>query len=116
MNMQEENVREGNKDSSDDDSLVVAFQFMGMAAKLASNGQYSDTDILLDTGSTMSVFKNKKMLLNVRRSKRVLRAYSNGGYQDSDTVGDFPGMFTVWHNPHSMLNILALCDVKKNSG
>ena len=53
------------------------------------------------------------MLLNVRKSNRVLRAYSNGGFQDSDTVGDFPGMFTVWHNPDSMLNILSMCDVKK---
>ena len=86
---------------------------MGLADKLASNGNYSDTDILLDTGSTMSVFKNKKMLLNVRKSKRVLRAYSNGGFQDSDTEGDFPGMFTVWYNPKSMLNILALSDVRK---
>ena len=78
-NMQGENIGARNEDSSDDDSLVVAFQFMGMAAKLATNRQYSDTDILLDTGSTMSVFKNAKMLLNVRKSKRVLRAYSNGG-------------------------------------
>ena len=88
---------------------------MGLAAKLASKngGNYSDTDILLDTGSTMSVFKNKKMLLNVRKSKKVLRAYSNGGYQDSQNVGDVPGMFPVWYNPDSVLNILALCDVAK---
>ena len=62
---------------------MVAFQFMGMATNLASSGKYSDTDILLDTGSTMSVFKNEKMLLNVRKSKRILRVYSNGGFQYS---------------------------------
>ena len=39
---------------------MVAFQFMGLATNLASSGKYSDTDILLDIGSTMSVFKNKK--------------------------------------------------------
>ena len=73
----------------------MAFQFMGLAGKLASSGSYFDTDTLLDTGSTMSVFKNKKMLLNVRRSKRALRAYSNGGFQDLDTEGDFPEMFIL---------------------
>ena len=113
VNLQEEDAVVNEDSTSEDDSLVVAFQYMEMATNLATNIQYSDTDILLDTGSTMSVFKNKRMLLNVRKSKRVLRAYSNGGHQDSDTVGDFPGMFTVWHNPRSMLNILAFCDVRK---
>ena len=45
---------------------MVAFQFMELAANLASSGKYSDTDTLLDTGSTMSVFKNKK---NVTKRK-----------------------------------------------
>ena len=95
VNSQEVNDEVEDEDTSDDDSLVVAFQYMGLAANLANSGKYSDTDILLDTGSTMSVFKNKKMLLNVRKSRRVLRAYSNSGFQDSNTVGDFPGIFTV---------------------
>ena len=63
----------------------------------------------------MSVFKNK-ILLNVRKDNREIRAYSNGGFQDSDTVRKFPGMITVWYNPNSMLNILSLSDVRNKSG
>ena len=104
---------EDSESSGDNDLLVMAFQFMGLVTKLAASGSYTDTEILLDTGSTMSVFKNKDMLLNLRRSKKTLRAFSNGGSQDSIYEGDFPGMFKVWYNPKSMLNILAFSDVRK---
>ena len=82
-------------ESDSDDSLVMAFQFMELSTKLAGGTNYADTDILLDTGSTVSVFNNKKMLLNLRKSEKTLRAFSNGGFQDSKTVGTFPGMFDV---------------------
>ena len=75
--------------------------------------KYKDTDILLDTGSTFSVFKNHQMLLNIRNSERTLKAFTNGGRQDSNRVGDLPGFFQVWYSPDSMVNILAFCDVAK---
>ena len=101
------------ENSESDDFLVVAFQYMRLSSNLAKCGKYTDTDILLDTGSTMSVFNNKKMLLNVRKSQKTLRAYSNGGSQDSNFEGDSPGTFKVWYNPSSMLNILSFKDVRK---
>ena len=45
---------------------------------------YADTDILIDTGSTTSVFKNPRTLLNIRRSERTIRSHSNEGSQDSN--------------------------------
>ena len=72
-----------------------------------------DVDVLLDTGSTFLVFKNHEMLLNIRDSKRVLKAYMNGGCQDSSKVAELPGFFTVWYNPNSMINILAWSNVCK---
>ena len=48
--------------------------------------------VLLDSQSTMSVFRNKSMLSNIRQSPHVLRAITNGGYQDSNIIGDFPHM------------------------
>ena len=72
---------------------------------------YPDTAVLIDSGSTCSVFKNKSMLKNVREHTHMLRAYTNGGHQDSIEVGDLPNFFQVWYNPKSMLNILALADV-----
>ena len=69
--------------------------------------------ILLDSQSTISVFKNKAMLNNVRRSPHTLRAITNGGHQDSEMVGDFPNLGEVWYNPASIANILSLADVSK---
>jgi Zinc knuckle len=69
--------------------------------------------ILLDSQSTISVFKNHNMLTNIRPSQHVLRALTNGGHQDSDMVGDFPNLGTVWYNKHSIANILSLSDVRK---
>ena len=40
--------------------------------------------ILLDSQSTISVFKNRDMLTNIRPSEHVLRALTNGGHQFSE--------------------------------
>ena len=76
--------------SDDDDSIVVSFQFLQ-----GKESRYSDTDILIDTGSTCSVVMNEKMLLNISESEKTLRAYTNGGHQDSNQEGDFPGFSKV---------------------
>ena len=75
--------------------------------------KYNNTNILLKTGSTLSVFKNPDMLLNIRSSGRTLKAYTNDGRQDSTQVADLPGFFTVWFNPPSMINILSWADVSR---
>ena len=69
--------------------------------------------ILLDSQSTISVFKNPQMLQNIRSSPHVLRALTNGGHQDSNMIGDFPNLGQVWYNPDSIANILSLADVRK---
>ena len=72
-----------------------------------------DNDILLDTGSTCSVFHNKKLVTDIRPSNKTLRAYTNGGHQDSKQIATLPGFFDVWYNPASMVNILSYADVRK---
>ena len=86
--MEGDNIMEGRNEWANhvgvardsEDSVVMSIQFIGLTAKLAVSRNYSDTDILLDKGSTVSVFNNKKMLLNLRRSKKTLRAFSNWGF------------------------------------
>ena len=60
--------------SDDEDSLVMSFQYLH-----GGEDRYDDTDILIDTGSTVSMIRNKKMLINLTRSAKILRAYTNGG-------------------------------------
>jgi hypothetical protein len=69
--------------------------------------------ILLDSQSTISVFRNPNMLTNIRPSERTLRALTNGGYQDSNMVGTFPNLGEVWYNEASIANILSLAAVRK---
>ena len=76
--------------------------------------KYSDNNILLDTGSTCSVFKNANMLINIVRRKYRMRAMTNGGHQDSHCVGLFPGFFEIYYNHKSLLNILSTRDVRKH--
>ena len=69
--------------------------------------------VLLDSQSTISVFKNCDMLTNIRPSDHVLRAVTNGGFQDSTLIGDFPNLGAVWFNPASIANILSLSHVRQ---
>ena len=75
---------------------------------------HDDNDVLIDTGSTVSVFKNEKLLTKVHNVKQKMRALTNGGFQDSSRKGTFPGFFEVWVNTSSRLNILAWKDVRRN--
>ncbi|KAI2512761.1 Reverse transcriptase (RNA-dependent DNA polymerase) [Fragilaria crotonensis] len=91
-----------------------AFMLAQSAAPAPEHEHVIDPDwILLDSQSTMSVFRNAKMLRNIRHSGRVLRALTNGGYQDSTMIGDFPNLGEVWFNKQSIANILSLAEVRK---
>ena len=76
-------------------------------------GAKQSKEVLIDTGSNCSVFNNKSLLTNIRKSESKLRAYSNGGFQDSSYIGDYKDFFPVWYNEKSLVNILSLADVMK---
>ena len=101
-------------DTTTTSGLTLA-QYAYMLAQAGADGKHGlDPNwILLDSQSTISVFKNRKMLTNIRKSNHVLRAITNGGYQDSDMVGDFANLGEVWFNDASIANILSLADVRK---
>jgi len=48
------------------------------------------------------------MVINVKKSKTIMRAMSNGGHQDSRYVRYSPGFFDVWVNEMSVMNILEM--------
>ena len=90
-NEQHLQILDDNNEGSD--KAIVHFSWTQVGQTKVQN--YSDTDILLDTGSIFSVFKNQEMVLNIRNSEHMLKAYTNGGRQDSNLVADLPGFFTV---------------------
>ena len=96
-----------------DDSDNLSFQFFNRKKDFIFKKGYNDLSILIYSGSTFSVIRNAEMLLNIRKSKRILHAISNGGDQDHNKIGDLLGFFTVWCKPESKLNILIWSDVRK---
>ena len=71
------------------------------------------TWILLDSQSTVSVFKNRELLSNIRKSPTSLRVYTNGGTQTSTEIGTLAHFGDVWFNPASLANILSMAAVRK---
>ena len=85
-----------------------------LAQQADAHGIHEDR-ILLNSQSTVSVFRNADMLTNIRRSPHTLCALTNGGHQDSNLLGDFPNLGPVWFNSESSLaNILSLSKVRKS--
>ena len=82
-----------------------------------SDPKYShipSTWLLLDSCSTVSVFKTREYVGNIRKGTRTLIALTNGGQQKSKDVADTHHFGQVWFNEESMANILALADVVKH--
>jgi len=69
--------------------------------------------ILLDSQSTVDVFSNKKLITNIRESKRVLTLHCNAGKVSVTQKGDLCGYGTVWYYPDGIANILLLYNVQK---
>ena len=64
--------------SNSDNSLDVEWTFTFYHDDIVQ--KYTKDDILLNTGSTVSVFKNRDLLTHVQKAKKKLRAFTNGGW------------------------------------
>lgn len=72
-----------------------------------------DTWVLLDSQSTVSVFKNPKFLTDIKeKDGDHLKVYTNGGSQVSKMVGTIKEYGEVWFNTESLANILSLAQVR----
>jgi hypothetical protein len=70
--------------------------------------------VLLDTCSTVSLFRNEKLVKNIRSCKgNGLVTKSIGGSMRTTLIADLPNFGEVWFNPNSMANILSFAHVSK---
>lgn len=69
--------------------------------------------IILDNGSTVDVFSNKKLLTNIRKSEVTMSIRCNAGVTKTNLQGDLTGYGTVWFNPKGIANILSLARVQE---
>lgn len=72
-----------------------------------------DTWVLLDSQSTVSVFRNKKLLKNIKNLQETMTLITNGGTMLSNMKGDVIYFGPVWYNEHSLANILSLSQLRK---
>jgi hypothetical protein len=91
-----------------DEAYESAFSFAQ-----ATHSAIPDSWILLDSQSTVSVFKNKALVTNIRPSARTLRVHTNGGTQTSNQIGTVKNFGDVWFNTNSLANILSMAEVRK---
>jgi hypothetical protein len=105
-----------------EEAYLSEFSFLNVEAKTDNfNFHQSDTScdiiptswILLDSQSTVPVFKNRDFLSNIRLSKSTLRVHTNGGVQTSSLQGTVKNFGDVWFNTDSLANILSMAAVRK---
>ena len=71
--------------------------------------------ILLDTGATASLIRDRDLLTDISIRRPPLTSLTNGGLHSCDYGGTFHGLqqpLPVWYAPDSVGNFLALCDVQ----
>ena len=70
--------------------------------------------ILLDSQSTVDVFSNASLLMNIWNAKTILTLHCNAGKAIVTQKGDLKGYVTVWYYPNGIANILSLHKVQEN--
>jgi hypothetical protein len=69
--------------------------------------------ILLDNQSTVDVFSNRSLLMNVCETNKIMNIRCNAGVTHTSMVGELNGYGTVWYNLKGIANILSLSQVEK---
>jgi hypothetical protein len=65
-----------------------------------------------DNQASVSVFKEKSLLKNIRKTDDPVMIVGIGGHIECDTVGDYDWFGEVYYSPNALANILCEYDIK----
>ena len=83
-----------------------------MHASFSQGGELLDDRAYLDGCSTVTAFKNKKFLENLRQVRGGIKINCNAGAVRTDVKGDFGGL-SVWYLPDGIANIFSMHELEK---
>ena len=69
--------------------------------------------IILDNGSSLSLFANPKLVQNVRQSETKLLLATNAGVKENNKKAHVPEFGDAWFDQDAIANVFGFADVKK---
>ena len=101
------------KDDSDNkDNSLNFYQAICLMIAPDVDVNFTKYKIVIDTGSSASMFCNRELLSNIKTTKKTLKLVTNGGCVQSNSTRMFKRM-KISHNSLSLTNILSLSHVAK---
>ena len=97
-------IQDGNFDEEDEEIEFTYHQ--------VEKGDEWDYRILIDSQSTINIFKNKELLKNIQPSRKGCKIQCNTGMVEVKMKGMF-GETPVWYHPDGVANILSLKSLKE---
>ena len=73
----------------------------------------TNKSIILDNGSSMSIFHDNELVDNIRKAKQPIKIATNAGSRAVFSEANVEGFGTVWYDENAIANIFALRDIKK---
>ena len=112
-------MQQGHDEDDDDDMIeqeTVASEITESSKQLGWSGAQmhvsflqklfdADEVIILDSGSTLSLFKDGHLVKNIRWSEEELHMATNAGVRVTKQEADVPGFGTVWYDENAIANI-----------
>ncbi len=103
---------EGNEEQEDAESgHQLLHVSMLQADELPDNRAYLDSCSTV-TCSTVTAFKSKQYLENIRSVKRGVKINCNSGVMCTNKVGDY-GSMNMWYIPDGIVNIFSMNELEK---
>ena len=114
LHMQAEQTKDDEEASQSDKSSKKtrwsSMQVCLMDKKKDISSKMKD-DIILDNGSTLSIFANPELVEGIRKSKSTLEMATNAGTRLTNQEANVPGFGTIWYDEGAIAKIFSFAEL-----